>query len=129
MIAGAAALGIMLLSGCTPTPDELVQEGISQFQLGHLERAEANIKQALDRRPSHPLGLFYMGRLYHAQKFYVMAIYYYQAAYDADPSLTEAMHFLEQAKQEAGAAGQRLQFIPDPPPNPPPPRHPTTQPM
>lgn len=103
---------VVLLSGCGPTIEQKRDLGISEFQIGHLDKAGNILLQVLDQRPSDPQALYYMGRVRHAQDFLEQAIYYYQCAVDADPSFKEARDHLAKAQQQAGVAGQRLQFIP-----------------
>ena len=70
-----AAAGLVICiasmaSGCkTPTTAELVRQGVAHFQVGRLDRAKTSLRQALDRKPSHPEALFYMARIHHAEKF------------------------------------------------------------
>jgi tetratricopeptide (TPR) repeat protein len=110
----AACVGGALLAGCGPTTGQIVNDGVAQYQLGHLEQAKATLKQALDRSPSNPDALFYMGRICHVQKFYEQAISYYQFTLDADPSYPEVQRFLAKAQRDAGLVGPGLRFIPDP---------------
>jgi tetratricopeptide (TPR) repeat protein len=107
-VIGLAVLGwAMLLPGCRPpTPEELVASGVSEYQLGRLDRAKGLLERALQGSPSDPDALFYMGRIYHADKLYVQAIYYYECCFDAHPGYPEVSKYLSQARREAGTAGQ-----------------------
>jgi len=109
LIGGLCAV---LLAGCAPSPEELRDKAIAEFQLGRLDKAEDFIEQALSRDPAMPEALYYLGRIRHAQGFQEQAIYYYQCALDADPKCYPAQRWLEKAEQETGTTGPRLQFIP-----------------
>jgi tetratricopeptide (TPR) repeat protein len=105
---------LTVLAGCqTPTTQQLVADGVTQFQVGRLDKAKATLTRALDQSPSSPAALFYMGRIHHLEGFYEQAIYYYQCCIDADPSRADAQRYLDEAQAKAGPAGDRLRFIPD----------------
>ena len=100
------------LGGCTPSPDELRSTGISEYQVGHHDRAQTMFQRVLDKYPCDADSLYYMGRIAHAQKEYVKAMYYYQAAIDADPGYAPAKHYLKEAEKEAGDLAGYLKYIP-----------------
>ncbi len=111
----AGALAAAVLTGCGgPSTDELVNRAVADFQVGRVDRAKVLLGRALDRSPSHPLALFYMARIHHAEKSYEQAIYYYQCCLDADPSNAAARKHLAEALKAAGAVGEALRFIPEP---------------
>ena len=110
----SAWLCVVVMSGCGgPDTRQLVTRGISQFQTGRLDQAEATLKQALAVSPSDPDALFYMGRVCQARGFYEQAVYYYQCCLDAVPGYPGLTEQLAQAQRQAGPAGTKLRFIPD----------------
>jgi len=102
----------LLLVGCSEGLVELRSNGISEFQLGHINQAKKVFQNVLERYPSDPDTLYYMGRVMHAEKFYEQAIYYYQCCLDADPSHKQAERWLVKAEEAAGPASRKLRFIP-----------------
>ena len=99
--------------GCPgPSSSELRTRGISEFQVGHLDKAKTSFQQVLDRYPSDAESLYYIGRVNQAQGNYEQAIYYYQCALDAAPGFKEAAVWLDRARRESGADSQRLKIIP-----------------
>ena len=70
-------------------------------------------ERGLDVDPTHPDALYYLGRIYHNERFYEQAIFYYQACLDTDPSYPLAADFLDQAQRQAGRTGPKLRIIPD----------------
>jgi tetratricopeptide (TPR) repeat protein len=114
----AALFATMLLTGCGPSTDELRTQGIAEFQVGHLDKAQSLFDRVLERKPSDGQSLYYMGRIYHATGFFERAIYCYESAIDADPSLDVARLWLMRAKSEAGSSGKILEIIPPQNPRP-----------
>ena len=109
------ALAAAVLAGCGgPSTDELVNRAVADFQVGRLDRAKATLARALGQSPSHPLALFYMARIHHAERSYERAIYYYQCCLDADPGNAAARKYLAEAVKAAGPVGRTLRFIPEP---------------
>ena len=107
-------LCVVVLSGCGgPDTRQLVTQGVSQFQTGRLDKAEATLKRVLAVEPSNPDALFYMGQVYQAREFYEMAVYYYQCCLDAAPGYPGVAEHLTKAQQQAHPAGEKLRFIPD----------------
>jgi tetratricopeptide (TPR) repeat protein len=100
-----------MLAGCGTSTDELRSQGISGFQVGHLDKAKTLFQLVLDRRPGDAESYYYLGRIAHAQGDPMMAMYYYQSSIDADPAHQEARRWLAKAEQESGAAGKGLRFI------------------
>ena len=98
-------LAAMAVGGCGPTQK---QKAIAEFEVGHVDQARAMLKEVLERTPSDPEALYYMGRAMHAQKNYVQAIYFYRSCLDADPGCAPAKRFLVKAEQEAGMEVERL---------------------
>ncbi|MDY7011138.1 MAG: tetratricopeptide repeat protein [Planctomycetota bacterium] len=110
----AVFICVSVVSGCGgPGTRQLVTRGVSQFQTGRLDEAEATLKRALAVSPSDPDALFYMGRVYHVSGFYEQAVYYYQCCLDAVPGYPGLAEYLAQAQRQAGPAGTKLRFIPD----------------
>jgi len=58
----AAALGLLLVSGCMSTA-ELREEGIKAYQAGQFESAGDYFEQVLERRPNDWRANYYLGRL------------------------------------------------------------------
>ena len=104
--------GSVALSGCGPSARDLIDEGIGEFQLGHLDQAEGKLKRGLKGAPADADALFYMGRLCHARKAYERAVYYYQCCLDEAPGYRGARKALAQAQKEAGVLGPKLRFGP-----------------
>jgi tetratricopeptide (TPR) repeat protein len=104
------------LGGCVqPTQDDLRTTGIHEYQVGHHERAMDMFQRVLHSDPSDAVSLFYMGRIYHTQKQYVKAYYYYQAAIDADPGFAYAestKKYLKEVKEQLGDLAAPLTTIP-----------------
>ena len=111
-LAFCGACVAMLVAGCGPSAANLRDKGISEFQVGHVERAENFLQQALDREPAMSEALYYMGRIRHAQGEYEKAIHFYQCCLDADPGFQQARRWLDKALQQTGPTGQTLLFIP-----------------
>ncbi len=108
VIASIACATALLASGCqSPTISALFKAGVSEYQLGHLEAARQRLTQVLNRSPSHPGALFYMGRISHAEKRYEEAIYYYRCCLDADPAYPGVAELLLEARRQirTGAGG------------------------
>ncbi len=115
MIGLTALFAGSLLSGCAaPSVSEMVTAGISEFQLGRLDKAKGTLEQALGLDPANPDALFYLGRIYQARGDYVRAVYYYQCALDVSPGYPEVGKYLAEAQEKAGTAGKMLRFIPEP---------------
>ena len=114
-ISGLVLLGCAaILPGCGPPgAGDLVKAGVSEYQLGRLDKAETMLLRALDTQPSDPEALFYLGRICHDQGSYARALYYYQCCLDADPGYPAAQRYLAEAQRRAGTAGRMLRFIPD----------------
>ncbi len=91
-----------LLAGCgAPSVEQLTLEGISEFQLGRIDRAESRLAEALQRKPFHADALFYMGRVHQAQNRYDRAAYYYACCLDAAPGYPLGQEYLTRARQQA----------------------------
>jgi len=103
------ALGLIsmavLVAGCEPTSAELRSKGISEFQLGRHEEARKLFEQLLDRRPSDPDGLYYMGNICAVEGKYEMAAYYYRCCIDADPAYESARQELNHVNAKLKASG------------------------
>ncbi len=108
----AGLLAAMLVSGCGPSAGDLRDQGIGAFQVGRVDRAEDLLQQALDRDPTMPEALYYMGRVQHARGFYERAIYFYQCALDVDPEMAAVRRWLDKAQAELGPEGETLRFVP-----------------
>jgi tetratricopeptide (TPR) repeat protein len=108
----AVPLAAVMAVGCTPSAAEYRRSAVADIQAGNYQAAEAKLEQALAQRPGDGASLYYMGRSRHAQGDYVEAIYYYQSAIDADPSLQAAKLALADAKRQAGPAARYLDIIP-----------------
>ena len=107
-------IGLLTVSGCQAGGlNQRLERGITDFQLGRLEKAKAQFEQALAISPSNPDALFYTARIHHTQGAYEHAIYYYQCCVDADPSYPRVREYLASAQRQAGLTGPGLRFIPD----------------
>ena len=107
-------IGLLTLSGCQAVGlQQRLKRGITEFQLGRLDKAKAQLEQALAISPSNPDALFYMARAHHADGAYEHAIYYYQCCVDADPGYPQVREYLAGAQRQAGITGPGLRFIPD----------------
>ncbi len=116
VIAFVAVALAAIPTGCASVgAGQLVRAGISQFQLGRLDKAKECLEGALRENPSHPQALFFMGRIHHAENSLARAIYFYQCCLDADPGYPEVGKYLRQAQREAGGIGEALRFVPLPP--------------
>ncbi len=118
VICGMCAISLAaFLGGCGPSPDELRTTGIHEYQVGHHDRALELFQRVLKTEPSDAETLFYMARIYHTQKLYVKAYYYYQAAIDADPGFAYAestKKYLKEVKEQLGDLAVPLTTIPKP---------------
>ena len=114
IICGMCAISLVVfLPGCPtgPSQDDLRTTGVHEYQVGHHERAMEMFQRVLRSDPSDAVSLFYMGRIYHTQKLYIKAYYYYQAAIDADPGFGYAeatKRYLKEVKQELGDLADTL---------------------
>ena len=117
------SVGVMLaagfLAGCGPANMARDDPAVGEFQVGHIRQAKEMFRQALDRNPSDPLPLYYMGRIACTESEWEDAIYYLQCCLDADPRYTDARRWLARAQHAAGSAGRKLRFIPYWPGHPP----------
>ena len=104
-------------SGCVTAPesDDLVAQGVKEYNTGRLDRAEIALKKALTLESHTPEALYYLARIYPARKEYPNAIFYYQSTIDRQPNYPNARIMLEMAQKESGSVGPMLQFIPDEP--------------
>lgn len=112
LIACAAIAVVFLLSGCGPSRQELMNEGLTQFQSGNEVESDATFHRLLDHYPSDPAALYYLGRLNHSQGNYAQAMYYYQAAIDADPSNQSAREYLKKAQLDSGLKAGTPRYAP-----------------
>jgi tetratricopeptide (TPR) repeat protein len=85
----------------------LRNQGITEFQIGHLDQAKDLLKQSLDKS-CDPVAEYWLGRTYHAQGRYEDAICHYQAAIQSRPAYDEAKKWLLKARQDAGLSGRDL---------------------
>ena len=76
-----------------------------QLDLGHLETAEINIKQALALAPNDSYSLFVLGRLRFSQKKFDEAIDALSHAAKLDPQDAQVQNFLGLALSEKGLRG------------------------
>ena len=76
-----------------------------ELDLGHLETAEINIKQAVALAPNDPYSLFVLGRLKFTQKKYDEAIDAFSRAAKLDPQDAQVQNFLGLALSEKGLRG------------------------
>ena len=115
-----ACVPCLLIVGCGPALDDTSYrpKAMAEFDVGHVEQAEALCQQALSREPSDPFALYYMGRIATARQEWEDAIYHYQCCLDADPRYADARERLLEAERAAGVAGPMLRFIPLPPARP-----------
>lgn len=102
----------LVLAGCVPSVGKVRERAISQYQLGHIEQAEMNFREVLDKRPYDAESLYYMGRIQQARGRPMRAVYYYQSCLDVQPSHEMARLWLRRAERQAGEAGRGLRFIP-----------------
>ena len=104
--------GALLLGGCMGHPSSLRDEGIEQFQTGHIAKARETFRTVLSRWPSDAESLYYMGRIVHADGHYLEAIYYYQCCLDAKPSHADARQWLAKAQADAGPGAEKIRYVP-----------------
>jgi len=76
-----------------------------QLDLGHIEAAEINIKQAVALAPDDPYSRFVLGRLKFRQKQYDEAIDALSRAAQLDPEDAQVQNFLGLALSEKGLRG------------------------
>jgi len=100
------------LIGCDPSPSELRTTAISEFQVGHNQKAEELFQRVIDKYPADADSWYYMGRIAHADKKYERALYCYQCAIDADPGYEPAKYWLKKAQADAGDVANYLNIIP-----------------
>jgi len=91
-----------VLTGCGPSVDEVRGQAISQYQVGHYPEAENLFNQVLQRRPIDAESWYYLGRIAHAEKWYIRAMQCYEQSLRADPGYRPAQTALEQVKQDLG---------------------------
>jgi tetratricopeptide (TPR) repeat protein len=85
----------------------LRNQGITEFQIGHVDHAKDLLKQSLDKS-CDPVAYYWLGRAYHAQGRYEDAICQYKFAIESRPGYDEAKIWLKKAVQDAGLSGQNL---------------------
>jgi tetratricopeptide (TPR) repeat protein len=102
-------------AGCGPNVNEMRTKATTEYQVGHAQQAQEQFLKILDREPSDPITLYYLGRINMEQNRLEMAIYYFQCCLDADPSFAAARQDLRRAEQLARPIGSRLRFIPKSP--------------
>lgn len=107
-----AVLAAAFAAGCGPSPEDIRTQAVSKIQLGHVDEAKQLFQRVLDRRPSDPVALYHMGRIAQTEGFHEQAVYYFQCCLDAAPGFYEARDQLDEARRQAGAAGDKLMFIP-----------------
>lgn len=76
-----------------------------ELELGHLETAEINIKQAVALAPDNPNSLFVLGRLKFSQRKYDEAIDAFSRAAKLDPQNAQAQYYLGLTLGEKGLRG------------------------
>ena len=106
VLLGLLAVSITLTS-CAPSAGELRDQGITEFQVGHVDHAKDLLKQSLDKS-CDPVAYYWLGRTYHAQGRYEDAICQYKFAIESRPGYDEAKKWLQKARQDAGWSGQDL---------------------
>ncbi len=107
-LAVCALCAMMFLSGCGPSTGEIRTRGISQFEIGHLDKAQKDFDLVLNQSPADPESLYYMGRIAQAEGRYEQAMFYYQSCLDARPNHLPARTYLDQAQADAGLTGEML---------------------
>lgn len=108
----AAAMLLCLVAGCAgPSREELRDEAIAQFQVGRLDQARQALGELLSQYPSDPEGLYYMGRVCHAEGDLSQAIYYYRACLDAQPSFAAAQEWLAKAERETNQKTAPIRMV------------------
>ena len=93
-----ALISILLaitLAGCYSKTTVLRREAISEYQIGHNARAMELFQQVIVDEPADSESLYYLGRIMHAEGYDERAIYYFQAALDADSDNAEAAEWLD----------------------------------
>lgn len=106
------------LAGCGPNINEMRTKAISEYQVGHAQKAQEQFLKILDRSPADASTLYYLGRIAMEDNRLEMAIYYFQCCLDADPSFAAARQDLRRAEQLSRPVGSRLRFIPKTPADP-----------
>lgn len=103
-----ALLGLIFLAGCGPSLVQQRNEGLASLNAADNVKAQKQFQIIADRYPGDAMTFFYLGRSYHAQGQYEMAIFEYQNALTINPGLTEASQWLDRAIKESGQTGAML---------------------
>ena len=112
VLACLAAGTALAAPGCGPTRRQLIEQGITDFQVGRLDQAENKLSQALEKRFTDADALFFMGRICQVRGRHERAIYYYQCCLDVAPGYDAAKKHLAEARQQAGLMGSKLGGLP-----------------
>ena len=107
-------VAVMLIAGCGPSTSYR-KVAITEFDVGHIDKAKPMFRQALQADPSDPVALYYMGRIYCEEQDWENAIYYFQCCLDVSPGNADARAWLLKAEEATEALGTKLRFIPLPP--------------
>lgn len=104
-------LGLVALTGCGPSVQEQRNLAITKFQQNHFDEARIEFHQVLNRQPADAPSFYYLGLMDQADGKMTHAIYYYQCALTADPSMDAAREELKKAKGQS-PTGETLIFLP-----------------
>ncbi len=110
------AMGVGLLAavagGCNQEARDLRERGITEFQVGRVEDAQALLNEALEHDAGDAEALYYLGRILHREGLYEQAVFYYQSCLQVRPGHPVARRWLAMAMAELGPGAETLYFLP-----------------
>jgi tetratricopeptide (TPR) repeat protein len=104
-------LALVVIGGCGSSLQERRNLAVSNFQENRFEEAKSQFKQIVDRNPDDAASCYYLGLIAQSEGKLTDAIYYYQCALTADPSLDAARTMLARAQAQS-PTGKELIFLP-----------------
>ncbi len=109
MLMGLWVVLAVLAGGCSNRVATLRTAGVREYQAGNRYQARAYFRNVLDQKPADPTALHYMGRIYHEEKDYRKAVFFYESCLEADPGYPTTREWLAKARSEAADAGVILE--------------------
>jgi Flp pilus assembly protein TadD len=106
----AAVLAALTLGCATPTRQDLLEKGKSEFMAGRTEQAKATFHRTLYYYPEEAEARYALGRIAHKEGNLPEAIFYYRSCLDSAPYHERARMWLERAVIEANTEPEPFDY-------------------